>query len=339
MVKDKLDWIYILRAFSILLVVMFHVQLIDNSTGENHIFCKMMSEPFDYVRMPLFIFYSGALLQISRLSKGWRTIDLYKDKFIRILIPFVFFVIVYYFVKVIFSSIAKSPSSFSISEFIENFYIFYGNASAPLWFLATLISLMLMYPIFRLSNKNKILSIIILALSTILYFFDFEELLNIPNYFKILSLNKYFVFFFLGILSFKYNVYTYLDNVKFNILNILLLLLSIYFDFELGISISGIALLSSLSVFIVRIYSNLFASFRNYIYQIFLMSMLFQGFVELVLWKKLFYNENLFYLFYIINILFGIYMPVFVSKIIERCPIKIIRICFGLGKEIIGKDK
>ena len=60
------------------------------------------------------------------------------------------------------------------------------------------------------------------------------------------------------------------------------------------------------------------------------MSFIFQAFVELLLWKKLFYNENLFLLFYIINLSFGIFMPLLVTKVIEKCPYKFVRLCFGL---------
>ena len=81
---------------------------------------------------------------------------------------------------------------------------------------------------------------------------------------------------------------------------------------------------------IAQYYPHLFNSFREYIFQIYLMSLPFQGFVELVLWKRLFYNENLFLLFYVLNVLSGLLIPVLIAKYIERCNIKFIRLCFGL---------
>ena len=60
------------------------------------------------------------------------------------------------------------------------------------------------------------------------------------------------------------------------------------------------------------------------------MSFIFQAFVELVLWKKLFYNENLFWLFYVMNITAGVFCPILVTKLVNRCPQKIVRLCFGL---------
>ena len=89
-------------------------------------------------------------------------------------------------------------------------------------------------------------------------------------------------------------------------------------------------MMCAISMKIAQYYPHLFNSFREYIFQIYLMSLPFQGFVELVLWKRLFYNENLFLLFYVLNVLSGLLIPVLIAKYIERCNIKFIRLCFGL---------
>jgi hypothetical protein len=60
------------------------------------------------------------------------------------------------------------------------------------------------------------------------------------------------------------------------------------------------------------------------------MSMIFQAFVELILWKRLFYSETLFPLFYVLNVLAGIFLPVLVAKVMERCSFRWLRLCFGL---------
>ena len=86
--KQRIEWLAILRGMNILLVVMVHICLVDLSTGENHAFCTLVSWPFHAVRMPLFIFASGGLLYLSRIRKGVETRALYKDKFQRITIPF-----------------------------------------------------------------------------------------------------------------------------------------------------------------------------------------------------------------------------------------------------------
>lgn len=44
--KERIQWLALLRGLNILLVVMFHVQLIDMATGESHQFYREMSYPF-----------------------------------------------------------------------------------------------------------------------------------------------------------------------------------------------------------------------------------------------------------------------------------------------------
>ena len=100
--KERIEWLAVLRGLNILLVVMVHIQLIDMSTGENHAFCTALNYPFHPIRMPLFIFVSGGLLYLSRISKNIPILELYKDKCQRILIPFVFFCNCIFFDKGIF---------------------------------------------------------------------------------------------------------------------------------------------------------------------------------------------------------------------------------------------
>ena len=86
----------------------------------------------------------------------------------------------------------------------------------------------------------------------------------------------------------------------------------------------------SLSMIVSRYFPNLFSTYREYIYQIYLLSLPFQAFVELILWKKLFYNESFFFMFYILNLLMGLFVPVLISKAVEHSGIKYLKMCFGL---------
>ena len=94
MAHNRIEWLSLLRALNIVLVVMFHVVLIDMATGDNHPFCSLITAPLLPVRMPLFIFISGGLLFTSRFAKGWGNGALYVDKLKRIMVPFLFFVTV-----------------------------------------------------------------------------------------------------------------------------------------------------------------------------------------------------------------------------------------------------
>lgn len=327
--KERIQWLGILRGLNILLVIMVHVQLVDMSTGENHSFCNALSFPFHPIRMPLFIFISGGLLYLSRIRKNISTKALYKDKFQRIMIPFVFFVIVYYLIKATFNQFAKTPIDLSWSNFLESFIYYRGHSSQPLWFLAVLMFLMLMYPLFRYLCDNKYRMIAFLLFCCGIFFID-TDLESRWNVFYILEVQHYLVYFFFGIFFFRFELYKYIENIGILLVLVLLYAACYYFSLGLLTSFIGISMMCALCLKIGTYMPKLFSSFREYIFQIYLMSLPFQNFVELILWKKLFYNEEFVYVFYMLNVLVGLFIPVIISKLVERCNIKFVRLCFGL---------
>lgn len=327
--KERIQWLGILRGLNILLVIMVHVQLVDISTGENHSFCNALSFPFHPIRMPLFIFISGGLLYLSRIRKNISTKALYKDKFQRIMIPFVFFVIVYYLIKATFNQFAKTPIDLSWSNFLESFIYYRGHSSQPLWFLAVLMFLMLMYPLFCYLCKNKYRMIAFLIFCCGIFFID-TDLESRWNVFYILEVQHYLVYFFFGIFFFRFELYKYIENIGILLVLVLLYAACYYFSLGLLTSFIGISMMCALCLKIGTYMPKLFSSFREYIFQIYLMSLPFQNFVELILWKKLFYNEEFVYVFYMLNVLVGLFIPVIISKLVERCNIKFVRLCFGL---------
>ena len=308
---------------------MFHVQLIDMTTGENHLFCTEICKPFNPIRMPLFIFCSGGLLYLSRISKEWEVKKLYIDKIYRILFPFLFFVTFYYFFKLSLNTFVKTKVIFSISDFLRSFCVYYNSPSAHLWYLTVLFIFMLLYPLFRWLCKDKIKMTVFLLL-TILYYFIESDISADKNYFYLFSLHSYLVYFFFGIFLFRYKLYRYLKSYISLFITGFLYILCFIYDVPLMSSLTGILFMIALCQQIVRYYHTLFDSFRDYIYQIYLMSFIFQPFVELVLWKKLFYNEQLFLVFYVLNVLSGIYLPVIISKFVENTKYRWLKICLGL---------
>lgn len=92
----------------------------------------------------------------------------------------------------------------------------------------------------------------------------------------------------------------------------------------LATSMAGIVMCVAVGQSVARRLPGLFGSFRDYIYQIYLMSMFFQAFVELVLWKRLFL------VFYALNILAGIYLPTLVARLAQRQPYRLVRLCLGI---------
>ncbi len=329
--KGRLEWLSVLRGLCILLVVMFHVQLVCMETGENHIECELLTAPFTPFRMPLFIFTSGGLLFLSRMNKHVGVIDLYIDKFKRIFIPFVFFTCLYYFIKVSLSFLVKTPIDFSLSAFIECFYLFDGHPSAPLWFLAVLMMFMLMYPLFCRIIKSHVLTALFLLFTIFFYFIDLTFLLP-ENYFYLQRINHYLVYFFAGIVFFRYRYYDYTGNIRSLLLLLVLNIFLYIYEIPILNSIAGIMLLTSCCQLLVDRVTGVFSSFRDYIYQIYLLSIIFQAFVELILWRRLFYNENFFWLFYVLNVTAGMYGPVLICKLLEKISFKPLLLAFGLKK-------
>ena len=245
------------------------------------------------------------------------------------MIPFFFFVIAYYILKIVFNEFAKTPTELSLSYFLQSFIYFRGFPSQPLWFLAVLMMFMLMYPLFCYLCDNKYRMACFFLFCSAIFFID-SNLDSLYNVFYVLDIQHYLVYFFFGILFFRYELYNYIKSTGALLILILLYVVSYYYSIDLLTSIVGIMMMCSLCLKIAQYLPNLFSSFREYIFQIYLMSLPFQTFVELILWKNVFYYEEFFYLFYAINLLAGLFMPVLIAKLVERCHVKMIRLCFGL---------
>ena len=284
MVKNRIDWLAVLRGLNILLVVMLHVQLVDMSTGEANQFCHDVTYLFNPIRMPLFIFISGGLLYVSRICKRIDTKTLYIDKFKRIMIPFFFFVNVYYFIKILFSQFVKTPVDYSI------------------------------YPLYCRLCENNLMMIAFFIFTVLFSFVDFD-VESRWNVFSILDVNHYLVYFFFGILFFRYKVYDYIDSYLLLIVLLSIYFVSLFMSVKIVSSLTGIVLMCCLCIKVAKRFPKLFSTYREYI---------------LILWKRLFYNENLFFLFYLLSVLTGLYVPVLIAKYVERCPVKFVRLCFGL---------
>ena len=327
--KTQIYWITLLQAIGIIIVVIYHIQLIDKATGANHTFCSMISHPLIPIMMPLIFFISGGLLYISRIQNKYSIFALYKDKFIRLLLPFAFFITFYFLLKAALNGLVKTPVDISINFYIESFYLFYKHPSGHLWYLATLMTLMLFYPVYVFACRNKFAIFSLLAFAFIMYYCDLHVFFA-HNYFNLANLNKYFIYFYLGIVFFRYKIYQYLNNAVCCIILPLAYVCLLYFKVDLITSVVGIFAATSLAITLCKSKRFSLSIIGNHIYQIYLLSFAFQAMVELLLWKRLFYNEDLFYLFYVINLLSGLFLPIAVVMIVKKCPYRFVRLCFGL---------
>ena len=90
----------------------------------------------------------------------------------------------------------------------------------------------------------------------------------------------------------------------------------------------GTLLTMSLCLIVGKYIPQLFSSFRDYTFQIFLMGIFFQmtirwGYVKMN-------NEWLFVPMWLMSVIIGLYVPTFIAKIIEKKAPKYVKMCFGL---------
>jgi len=327
----RIEWISIMQSFAIVLVVMYHVQLVDKSTGMNHAFCEHISDIVEPFHMPAFFFVSGALLCLTRIERHWQTRRLYADKLRRLMVPMVFFVVVNYILKVAMNSVVKHPVEASLWNFVESFFIYKNHPSDYLWFLPTLMGLMLLYPFLRaVCNRTSLIAPVFIT-SVALWFVD----LPIPEEWNVLSishLNKYFVFFFSGVVTFKLGLYKRLNSWPALAVSGAATVAFYLCDIPLATSLAGICAIMSASLLAERVCGRLFSSFRNYIFPIYLMGIRVQAIVELLLWRMVFYDERFVVVFYVVNVLAGLYIPVLIAKLLEKSHSNLLKMCFGLRR-------
>ena len=196
-----------------------------------------------------------------------------------------------------------------------------------MWFVATLFIIMLSYPLLKymITGHFKIAVLIIGSVVLNLFFPPDIFLLCLSN------VAYMFLFFCLGILFCKFDIQRFLSHSGNLLLSLLLFIaLNLIPDCPiLLLNLTGIIFSVSLCLNLTPIVSGLFSSFRDYTFQIFLLG-IFPQIAIRILYSKIPQNELSYWSLYIISILLGIYLPVFIAKIVEKIPNKLIRRCFGL---------
>lgn len=186
-------------------------------------------------------------------------------------------------------------------------------------------------PLWRFVLKNAILKYVVLVM--LFFFSSFYEL---PT--RILCFDRligYSFWFYLGILISetnlveflfkKYKGYLLLIGVILYVVSILVFKSNMNFLATFG----AIAFSYGLALFMDEHYPQALKSFRNYTYQIFLMG-IFAQIVVKMLYKRI---DAPYILMYGLCVLVGLYVPVFVSKLLEKINSKALLICVGLKRK------
>ena len=211
--------------------------------------------------------------------------------------------------------------------FISGFLFYFTKISRDLAYKEVVFDKLKSYPLLKymITGHFKITVLIIGSVILNLFFPPDIFLLCLSN------VAYMFLFFCLGILFCKFDIQRFLSHSGSLLLSLLLFIaLNLIPDCPiLLLNLTGIIFSVSSCLNLTPIVSGLFSSFRDYTFQIFLLG-IFPQIAIRILYSKIPQNELSYWSLYIISILLGIYLPVFIAKIVEKIPNKLIRRCFGL---------
>lgn len=300
--------------------------------------------------MPLFMLVSGWLFYLTRLkvyapvwggqfsvsgerlAKKWTYWEIVKDKSMRLLLPGLVFTVISFALKLVFPGEMSRQVGLNANDIIHTVLYPYDNPFREFWFIATLFWFFLLTPLWRVALSRDWTKWGMLAVLAVLHFWHpAVELLCIGRVFS------FAIWFYLGLLISEEDfVDKYLADAKWLVLigGIAVYAISrlmVYGEWNLEAAsllgtLGGITLSFGLALIADKYIPKLFCGFRNYTYQIFLMGILAQMFV-----KIMYRHISMPYVgAYLLCLLAGLYVPVLVSKLIEKINWKPLSLCVGL---------
>lgn len=284
--------------------------------------------------MPLFILVSGYLfcrtrLKINELNGGgyWRgyKIIMY-DKIHRLGIPFVVFTILAMVVKALFPGDVSRQVTLSIQGLVMAFINPFEGPNNEMWFIGTILWFFSLTPLWRWTCRRNVTEYILLAALVLLHFKHPSE-----NLFCIRQVCTQAIFFYVGILVCKYNIDRICQKQRWYLLIGGLVGFVLCYLFSIGFIViwCGIIFSAGLAFILDEYFPKAFSGFRNYTYQIFLMGI----FVQIAV-KIIYSHTHIPYLVgFMACLLLGLYVPVIISKVLEKINWKPLLVCVGLKKQ------
>lgn len=284
--------------------------------------------------MPLFMLVSGYLFYLTRLKpvnpawggQIWTYPAIIKDKALRLLLPGLVFSIISLAFKIAFPGEMSRQAGLSLPELAHSYLFPYDNAMRELWFIVTLFWMMLMSPIWKLVINKTWTMLGTLILVGVLHFWH-------PNtdFLCIQRAFSFAIWFYLGIIICKTDAVGRLFNriPWITILVGIVIYVVGCFTHKFVTTMGGIVFSFGIALLADLYLPKLFYSFRNYTYQIFLIGIFAQMFIKII-----YRHISMPYIFaYILCILVGLYVPVIISKILERLSWAPLLLCVGLKKK------
>lgn len=333
-VKSKILWLSIVQGWAILLVVVGHVNGFTYSAidpNEFYLFSAIVQRFCYAFHMPLFMFASGGLLYFTRLEKGYTTPALYKDKLRRLLVPYLFFTAIAFVLKGFLSAYTKRSSALTLTSFINAIIDPNNGPLSEMWFIGTLMWLMMLYPFYKVVLKYRWSEIILLAMTLVPFLFGVKLEIK-GGWFNLAGMLDYGFYFIGGMLFFKYKVYRWFEKSKvFAPVLTVLFVASVLCGVNIKLinAVLGILMSVAWGVWLSEVHPGLFSSFRDYSFQIYLVGIFPQMFIELLVWTKV-HNPWLQLPYYVVSCGLAILAAVLVAKYAQKIQVPWIRWCFGL---------
>lgn len=327
--KKQINWLLILQGWAMLWVVIGHAFLGVAGEGpawENALFHFAYS-----FHMPLFMLVSGWLFYLTRLKVNmtvwgghkWTYGEIVRDKTLRLLLPGFVFSLVAGALKLAFPGEMSRQVGLSFQDIIHQYLYPNKNPMAELWFIATLFWFFLLTPLWKLVlRKQWSMWLMFVPVIALHFWHPKTELLCLGHVYF------YAIWFYLGLVISKTDL---VDRVLSNhawltlVVGVAIYVLGEYTMRSIT-TLGGITFSFAFALVADKYIPKLFFSFRNYTYQIFLMGIFAQMLVKIV-----FRHVNWPYFpTYLLCIALGLYVPVIVSKIIEKLNWKPLSLCVGL---------
>jgi peptidoglycan/LPS O-acetylase OafA/YrhL len=322
-VAGRMNWLTILRGWAVLLIVIYHVPL-SHSTQENTftIFTSEFNRFFAF-RVPLFIFISGFLLHHTRIRRNGGFMPLLKDRFPRILYPYLFITVSLFLIKGLLPGVFKQEIDFSLAGILDIFLYPVRNPLITLWFLNAIFWFYLSYPLIQLSLKKPVYSIVLLAVAIAMHLLVPQNILLLD----LSALTRLFVFFYAGVL---FSAYHLNSRITPTILMVSVLIwIALFVMKQGGILFASAGIVSS--IFLVQKIANylpkLFGSFSNWYYQIYLTGTIFQIILFETAQKAGLHNYLI--ILSVLSVLVGIYLPVLMCRLIVKSRIGLLKTLLG----------
>ena len=322
--SKKIVWISILQGFTMFLVVMGHSDLAEKDN------IRWVGEVYNYFRsfrMPLFLLISGYLFHLTRIRKEKSYSFILNDKFKRLVIPFLFFTTIGLLVKLLTAPFIKSPIQIEgIGDVLAIFTGVHENPLKALWFVQVTFLLMLFYPLYKVILSRKWLTALTTALLAAMYFY-------FPNHISFLQISPaghLAIFFFSGLVISHYQFDRFVRS-SIPAFAVMLVLFSVCYYFrlpDLPLAFVGITFAMTFAKMADRYLPWLFHSFRTNTYQIYLISIFPQMAIEIV-YRMM--GAQHFALFFIVNIVAGLYIPILMVKIVKRLDWNWLKTAIGLA--------